>query len=251
MIDVSADLGYLGATPIALICTASRRFPASSTRIKDLKKHFNSRTLKNKIDPGAGDDRRKRLGLPRSDADSFELNHKPPDSGELKFRSRTSKETFEQAMIDVSADLGYLGATLRAMRLSPTMAQALWSFLLSPAPFRMDPDFKSFCLNNGSSQDQNLALTVLSVPDSLDRDSKQRRRSGQWISCPPWPKLSGHLSSLPTALPRARARRQQLQKQSNFLARQQLKRLCKISPQQWLKPRPKTGRDCLICTEFA
>jgi len=38
-----------------------------------------------------------------------------------------------QAMIDVSADLGFLGATLRAMRLSPTMAQALWSSLLSPS----------------------------------------------------------------------------------------------------------------------
>ena len=57
---------------------------------------------------------------------------------------------------------------------------------------------KHFRLKNGSSQDQNLALTVLSVPDSLDRDSKQRRRSGQCVSRPPWPKLSGHLSSLPT-----------------------------------------------------
>jgi len=30
--------------------------------------------------------------------------------------------------------------------------------------------FKDFCLKNGSSQDQNLALTLLFVPNSLDGD---------------------------------------------------------------------------------
>ena len=31
--------------------------------------------------------------------------------------------------------------------------------------------------------------------------------------------------------------------------REQLKRLSSLSPEKWLKPRPETGLDCLICAE--
>jgi len=38
-------------------------------------------------------------------------------------------------------------------------------------------DFKDFYPKNGSSQAQNLAVTVFFVPDSLDRGSRAARRS--------------------------------------------------------------------------